>query len=114
MGAPSSGSGRLDNANVDQIVLSDLHRMECRVGPLSAGNSQRLAQFDAFFASADVRMVALSPTVCERAASIRATYHYRPMDALHLSAAVEHGCTLFVTNDQRLSRFSELTVEPLP
>jgi predicted nucleic acid-binding protein len=101
-------------ANADQIVLSDLHRLECLVAPLGAGAVHRVAQFNAFFASADVRMVSLTPAVCERAATIRANHRFRPLDALHLAAAVEHGCARFVSNDMRLSTFTDISVVRLP
>ena len=51
-------------SNADQIVLSDLHRLECRVNPLAAGDAARLAHFDAFFASSEVRVMPLSAAVC--------------------------------------------------
>ncbi len=33
---------------------------------------------------------------------------------IHLAAAVEAGCEVFLTNDFRLARFTDLTVEVLP
>ena len=33
---------------------------------------------------------------------------------LQLATAVEHGCDRFLTNDTRLSRFPDITVEVLP
>lgn len=35
----------------DQLAISDLVRMECRVGPLSSGDALTLAHFDSFFNS---------------------------------------------------------------
>ena len=35
------------------------------------------------------------------------------LDSLHLGAAVEHGCGLFLTNDVLLRRFPDITVELL-
>jgi len=77
-------------------------------------NLTRLGQFDSFFASAEVQVVALSQAVCERAALIRANHRFRPLDSLHLAAAVEFGCDRFLTNDARLSGFTDLVVEMLP
>jgi uncharacterized protein len=45
------------------------------------------------------------------AAEIRAKLSFRTPDALHLAVALEGGCTAFYTNDARLSRFPDLTVE---
>ncbi len=98
----------------DQVVVSDLVRMECRVGPLKSGDSALLAGYDGFFAAPGVQVVGLTPSVCDRAAAIRAAYGFRSPDALNLAAAVESGCGSFLTNDVRLSRFPDLTVEALP
>lgn len=39
---------------------------------------------------------------------------YSLADSLHLAAAVEAGCDRFLTNDQRLAAFPDMTVELLP
>jgi predicted nucleic acid-binding protein len=98
----------------DSFMLSDLTRMECLVGPLRSGDAVLEAQFRAFFALPEVRVVPISPAVCDRAARIRATTRFKPMDALQLAAAVEHGANRFLTNDTRLNTFPALTVEVLP
>lgn len=56
----------------------------------------------------------MSTAVCERACQIRAIHNFKMADALHLAAAVESGCGLFLTNDHRLSSFSDLPIEVLP
>lgn len=100
-------------ASGERLALSDLTRMECRAGPLKANDRARLQDFDDFFALPDVQVFPLTSAVCDRAAQIRATYNFKPLDCLHLAAAVEDGCTLFLTNDTRLRQFSGLTVEVL-
>jgi len=97
----------------DQMAVSDLVRMECHVGPLLDGDAVTLAAFDAFFALPEVRVVGITSTMCDRAAAIRAAYRFRPMDALHLAAAVEAGCDVFLTNDNRLSGFPDVRIEVL-
>jgi uncharacterized protein len=97
----------------DEPAVSDLVRMECRIGPLKSGNTVRLNEFDAFFASPDVHVFAATPAVCDRASEIRAAYGFKPLDALHLAAAVENGCGLFLTNDTRLNRFTGIPIEVL-
>jgi uncharacterized protein len=44
---------------------------------------------------------------------IRAIQNYRLGDALHLAAAIESGCGLFLTNDHRLAGFPDIPVEVL-
>jgi predicted nucleic acid-binding protein len=98
----------------DQIAVSDLVRLECRVEPIRTHDTQVLAKFDTFFAAPDVLHVPLTTAVYDRATVIRATYGFKTADAIHLAAAVEAGCGRFLTNDTRLSRFSDIPVEVLP
>jgi len=98
----------------DQIAISDLVRMECRVGPLRSGDGPRLAIFDGFFARPDVRVVPITPAVFDRAASIRAQYRFKTPDSIHLAAAVEAGCDRFLTHDNRLGQYPGIVVEVLP
>ena len=93
--------------------ISDLTRMEALVGPLKSSNATVETSFHAFFARSDVRVVAITAAVCDRAARIRATHNFKPMDALQLAAAVEHGANVFLTADARLRSFTGLTVEVL-
>jgi uncharacterized protein len=100
-------------ANGERLAVSDLVRMECQVGPLKANDAALLAKYTTFFGSPDLDVLPVSPAVCDRAARIRAQYGFKPLDSLHLAAAVEHGCTLFLTSDAQLKRFPDIPVEIL-
>jgi predicted nucleic acid-binding protein len=39
---------------------------------------------------------------------------YGLADALHLAAAIESGCDVFLTNDNQLASFPDITIEVLP
>lgn len=97
----------------ETFAVTDLVRMECRVRPIQLGNAARLNDFAAFFSGPDVQMFPITAALCDRASSIRASYGFKPLDSLHLAAAVENRCGLFLTNDARLSRFAGLAVEVL-
>jgi predicted nucleic acid-binding protein len=98
----------------DRMAVSDLARLECRIRPIRIGDTVKLAAFDAFFARLDVQTVPITTAVFDRATLIRATHHFSLGDSLHLAAAVEAGCDRFLTNDNRLSVFSDISVEVLP
>jgi predicted nucleic acid-binding protein len=94
-------------------VISDLVRLECRVGPLRTGDRTLLQRFEDFFESA--RIVSLSPAVCDLAAELRAQYRLKTPDALHAAAAIFHGWNEFWTNDRRLAVLEpRLTLRVIP
>ncbi len=89
-----------DLGNVE-LVVSDLVRLECRVVPLRNGDAELLRRFDEAFAAAE--FARLTRSVFDRAAELRARHRIKTPDALHLAAALEHGCDEFWTNDDRLT-----------
>ena len=97
----------------DLLVVTEIVRMECLVGPPKAGDTALLADFTSFFAAPDVVILPITAAVALRAATIRACSRFQPMDSLHLAAAVEHGCRTFLTNDARLSSFPDIAIEIL-
>jgi uncharacterized protein len=68
----------------DQIAVSDLVPLECRVKHVQTGNTAKLAVFDAFFTRPDVRLMPITTAVFDRATLIRARHNFRLGDALHL------------------------------
>ena len=92
-------------------VVSDLTRMECRVKPVREGNADLLKDYDDFFAHVVAEIVVLSREVMDRATEIRARYGFKTPDAVHLAAAVVTGCGGFLTNDHRLDRFPDISIE---
>jgi predicted nucleic acid-binding protein len=100
-------------AAADKIVVSDLTRLECRAKAVATGDQATLAQYDAFFGQAVEQVMPLTTAVVDRATIIRGQYRFKTPDALHLAAAVEAGCQVFLTNDARLAGFPDLSVEAL-
>jgi predicted nucleic acid-binding protein len=98
----------------DQPVISDLTWLEGRVKPMRMVDAFALANMEAFLTASDVVRVPLPFAVYEKACRIRAVHNFKLADALHLAAAVESGCGLFLTNDYRLSSFTDIAVEVLP
>lgn len=102
----------ITGTNTFQIV-SELTRLECRVQPIRDGRLELLAAFDDYFADVAAEIVPLSRDVVDMATNIRAQYGFKTADALHLAAAVTSRCDLFLTNDARLAKFRELSVDTL-
>jgi uncharacterized protein len=93
-----------------ELAVSDLVRLECRVKPIRLGNAAALAVFDQFF-NGGVRIAPINRAVFDRATDIRAQFKYGMADSIHLAAAIEAGCGLFLTNDTRLASFPSLTID---
>lgn len=94
-------------------ITSELARLECRAKPMRDGNQTLLQDFDDYFANSIIEMVSLRRDVIDRATEIRAQYNFKTPDALHLAAAVTSNCDVFLTNDQRLNRFTGITIETI-
>ena len=101
---------RIGAAEIDRVV-SQLTRLECRVGPLRDASATLLRQFDRFFADAALEIVELTQEVIDRATEIRAEYRFSTTDAIHPAAALVARCDVFLTNDHRLARFAGITIE---
>ncbi len=94
-------------------VCSDLTRLECRVKPLQTGNQALLTAYNRYLTEIIAESVPLSRVVVDRATELRAQYGFRTPDALHLAAAIISGCDVFLTNDRRLCRCTDIQVEAL-
>ncbi len=108
-----------------RFAVSELTRTECLVPVLGPGEGQRLSDFLRFFHGPNLRTLGLTAAMHDRAAAIRGRHtspaippapprRYGLADALHLAAAIESGCDVFLTNDDPLSNFPDMTVEELP
>lgn len=101
--APRIGAALRALGGQGRAVASDLTRMECRVGPRSKDDNDLLARYDAFFALGNVEFAALDAAAFDLATDLRATHGLKTPDALHLAAAIRHGCDEFWTRDRRLA-----------
>jgi uncharacterized protein len=94
-------------------ITSELARLECRVKPMRDGNQALLQDFDDYFANSIAEIFPLTRDVVDLATEIRAQYNFKTPDSLHLAAAIISNCDVFITNDQRLNRFTGITIETI-
>ena len=92
-------------------ITSELARLDCRVKPIHDGNQILLKDFDDYFSNTIAEIVPLTRDVVDKATEIRAQFNFKTPDSLHLAAAVVSNCDVFLTNDQRLNRFTGITIE---
>jgi predicted nucleic acid-binding protein len=55
----------------------------------------------------NLTLVDVTRDIAGQAARLRAQYHLRSADALHVATALVHGATAFITNDRQLMRLRE-------
>jgi len=94
-------------------VVSHPVRLECIVAPLARQDTGLLAEYKALFDSGRLEIIGIGEEAFDMAAAVRARYGFRTPDALHLAAAVTHGCAVFLTADRDLGRCEEIAVEVL-
>ncbi len=85
-----------------QLCFTGLTRLECRALPLRKGQQRILEEYDNFFSLPETSRLLINEQVFEIATELRAFQNLKTPDALHLAAAIHHGCTEFWTNDLRL------------
>jgi len=95
------------------LATSTLSRLETRVKPLREKNQDGLQQFEDFFSSKIILEIGISLEVIDKATELRAKYNFKTPDALHLAAAITSACEVFLTNDHRLDRCTEIKIETL-
>jgi predicted nucleic acid-binding protein len=94
-----------------EIVTSSVTLLEVLVMPYRAKNDRLAERYEALLTrSRGVSLVELSRQQLWRAAEIRANYGARTPDALQLAAALDAGCSTFVTNDRHMPEIAGLRV----
>jgi predicted nucleic acid-binding protein len=97
-----------------ELITSTLTLLEVLVIPYRANNDRLAARYEAVLTrSRGIRLIDPTRDQLRTAARIRAVSGVRTPDALQLAAALQAGCTTFVTNDRRLPTVSGLRVMQL-
>ncbi len=95
-----------------EAVTSTVSLLEVLVQPLASGKTDLVNEYRSFLtATPHLTLRVLDPALAERAAALRARYQViRAADAIQLAAALEFGARVFLTNDDRLRRVTEVEV----
>lgn len=94
------------SVNGDAILcVSPLVRLEVIVKPLRDAALALVSDYEEFLAAQ--HWLAIDDSIFDRALQLRARHGLKTPDALHLAAALHHGCTEIWTNDDRLSKAAE-------
>jgi len=95
-----------------RMAVSRLTWLECRTGPLKAGDAALLAVYDDFFAHPDLLTIEMDAKAVELATVIRAHHSLKTPDALQAACCLQLGAAhVFVTGDAVFRRVPGLKVE---
>ena len=96
------------------VVTSDLTLLEVLVKPLRDGNAALVTHYErTLLLTTGLTCLAVSRSVLNAAAHIRADHKLKTPDAIHAATALEAQATLFVTNDLGFRQVSGLNVAVL-
>ena len=92
-------------------VTSTLTLLETLVVPIRAGSTRLAQRYENLLTqSRGLYLMDLDRPVLRRAAEVRALEGLKIPDALQVAAALETGCTAFVTNDRQIPTIEDLRV----
>jgi predicted nucleic acid-binding protein len=93
---------------------SDLTLTEVLPGPIRAGRPEIVKAYQAMLFDGEVvKLHGLSRGACLRAAELRVNAGMKTPDALHVGAALDLGCDVFLTNDTRIRPVAGLVIEQI-
>jgi predicted nucleic acid-binding protein len=90
------------------IISSELLWLETLVGPMK-NNNQPLIEIYIELLTDNIRLIPINEAILKLAAQLRSTSSLKTPDAIHAATALNHGCTVFLTNDAGLRKVSGLT-----
>jgi predicted nucleic acid-binding protein len=94
-----------------EIKTSVITLTETLMKPIQAEDQPLIDTYRELLTETDyIQLISVTPDLAEKAAHLRARYNLRTPDALHITAALESGCDVFLTNDLGLRRVAELRV----
>lgn len=94
-----------------QTVTSTVTLIEVLTKPLAKSEHQLSARYEQYLRfGPSLTLCSLDSDLALRAAQLRARYQIRTPDAIQLAAAIEFGARVFLTNDDRLRKVTEIEV----
>jgi predicted nucleic acid-binding protein len=88
--------------NNAELFVSDIGVAECLYGAFNAGSEALAEKYnEAFYEIALFNLIPVTSARIISAAKLGAEKNLKLVDATHFHAAIETGCQIFITNDQR-------------
>jgi predicted nucleic acid-binding protein len=83
-----------------ELMTSELTLMEVLVQPLKKNNATLVTDYEKLLTASSIQLLPIDRSILKNAAQLRSTQNIKTPDAIHASTAIQHSCTLFLTNDR--------------
>jgi predicted nucleic acid-binding protein len=83
-----------------EIMTSELTLMEVLVQPLKHNDAPLVTDYEEFLTASSIQLLPIDRTILKNDAQLRSTKNIKTPDAIHASTAMQHSCTMFLTNDR--------------
>lgn len=94
-----------------RVVTSIITLLEVLVNPIKQNDVRMTTKYrNILLKTRDLSMIALSPSIAEEAARLRAVYKLHTADAVEVATALNSKAAFFLTNDKRLAIVSDVKV----
>ena len=98
-------------ASAIQAVTSTVTLVEVLLQPLAKGAQELAFRYEQYLRGGpSLTLRSLDPDLAPQAAQLRAHYQLRTPDAIQIAAALAFGARLFLTNDDRVRKVTEIEV----
>jgi len=98
-------------ASAIQAVTSTVTLVEVLLQPLAKGAQELAFRYEQYLRGGpSLTLRSLDPDLAPQAAQLRAHYQLRTPDAIQIAAALAFGARLFLTNDNRVRKVTEIEV----
>lgn len=95
-------------------ITSEMALAECLVKPYQLGQHENIQIYQqTIHSTAFLEVVPIHRKILIEAARIRAQTGHKMPDAIHIATALLYGCSIFISNDQRLKALKYFTAIPL-
>jgi predicted nucleic acid-binding protein len=96
--------------NEVDIITSTITCTEYLTYPYRTGNIEKVNAFFEFLSDCEIPTYPINIEIAKKAAQIRGNYqHFKTIDCLQLATACVYGCDMFLTNDNQLRQFEEIS-----
>lgn len=111
----AAGLFRCAEENGIPLMTSEIAVAECLYGAYKAEKPDLAEDYRELFHEIGLfHLIPVEREITERAAKIGAANGLKLIDAIHVTSALDVGCTVFVTNDRRVTAVDGLKVVQLP